>query len=221
MEMVGRDYSGTDKMDERFKGVGWDFKTSISNEKFDGFDFSETDFNHPVFDRVEFNDCVFVRSILNDARTYGCVFRNCSFLGVDLRTITLGARGGIFEKCKFDKCDFRGGMFFRPEFIGCSFSNCKWKGVDFKASYLERCKFSGKLQDVVFRGRYTDDLTEGARFNSMTGVDFSSAILGEYVAFDDCDLSSAIPPKGTSFEVLLKKSELRSGNYLITVGSSS
>ena len=79
--------------------------------------------------------------------------------------------------------------------------------VDFKASFFVSCKFVGILSDVIFRGNDESDLYSNPQLNSMYHIDFREAIFGEYVDFEDCDLSTCIPPKGKTFEELLFQSE--------------
>jgi len=195
------------ELNSEHKGVKWERKTKIENKTFNGFDFSDTIFHYPIFDNVEFENCLFNKSDMEDARLYGCSFRSCSFVKIDFRTATLGSHKGLFKDCNFENCDFRNASFYEPEFENCIFSKCKLTKIDFCASSFNSCKFIGKLSDVIFRGNYKHDLTIGAKPNLMYKVDFSEAILGEYVDFEDCDLSTCIPPKGTTFEELLVKTK--------------
>lgn len=190
-----------------YKDRKWEMKTKIENITFNSFDFSGTLFNYPIFENVQFEDCLFNRSDITDARIYGSSFINCRFIKIDFRTATIGAHKGLFRSCRLENCDFRNASFYEPEFINCEFYDCKLRNVDFKASSFESCRFVGKLSNVIFRGNDKSDLYSNPTPNSMYNIDFSEAILGEYVDFDDCDLSTCIPPKRKTFEELLSKSE--------------
>lgn len=184
----------------------WEFKSEVKDYLFENVDFTLTDLNHPIFNNVIFKNCLFEKTIFEDARIYRCQFIVCIFRKVKLST-TIGAHGGLYQNCEFDQCNFREASFYHPEFINCKFSKCQWRGVDLCASYFDTCRFIGKLQDITFRGCYKSDLDVDAKPNPMRNVDFSEAIFGQFVSFDDCDLSTAIPPKGYSFDRLLTRSE--------------
>jgi uncharacterized protein YjbI with pentapeptide repeats len=202
-------------VNDQHREAKWESKTRIKSQEYDGFDFFKTDFNSPIFEGVIFRNCRFDRSNLDDARTNKCLFINCSFYRVDLSNVSIGCYGGLYENCEFIKCDFRNGCFYQPEFINCIFDNCKWKGAELKASSFENCKFIGKLQDMVFCGMYQGiTIDENAKPNTMKGVDFSEAVFVEYVEFDNCDLSQAIPPKGTTFSTLLTTTKFKGRGYL-------
>ena len=196
------------ELNSEYKGVKWERKTKIENKIFKGFDFSDTMFHYPIFKNVEFENCLFNKSDIEDARLYGCSFTSCSFLKIDFCTATMGAYKGLFKDCYFENCDFRNASFYEPEFDNCIFNKCKLTRIDFKASVFRSCKFIGKMSDITFRGNYKHDtIMSDAPQNLMHEIDFSEAIFGEYVGFEDCDLSTCIPPKGTTFEELLIKSK--------------
>lgn len=194
-------------MNQEHRHNKWEFKTEIKDHLFENTDFTMTDLNHPIFIDVIFKNCMFDKTKFHDARIYGCTFIGCTFNKVKLSTATIGAHGGLFQNCEFDQCNFREASIYNPEFINCQFSKCQWRGVDLCASYFDHCKFTGKLEDVTFRGCHKSDLYPDAKPNPMRNVDFSDAVFGAFVVFANCDLSTAIPPKGHSFDELLKKSE--------------
>ncbi len=195
----------------------WPLKKKITDEVIRDRDFSLINLNEPIFKGVHFIDCLFNETWFGDTRLYSCNFTNCTFIKVNLRDTTVGAHGGIYENCVFRQCDFRKGCFYKPELINCFFDDCKLKGVDFKASSFRKCKFSGKLDDVIFHGNYIGPTTEGASPNLMTEVDFSESIWSSYVCFDNCDLTTCIPPDGHTFEELLSPSPyMKDANYLCT-----
>ncbi|ANF94879.1 pentapeptide repeat-containing protein [Paenibacillus bovis] len=174
-------------------------KSEVKDCSLQQINFTRTDLNHPIFTNVIFENCLLDRTVLDDARFYGCDFIDCTFRKVKFEASTIGAHGGAYRNCIFEQCKFGQASFYNPEFVGCLFEQCRWNGADLNASFFENCRFTGKLDDVRFRGRYESDLYPNARPNPMRNVDFSEAQLGKYVDFTDCDLSSAIPPTGRTF----------------------
>lgn len=55
------------------------------------------------------------------------------------------------------------------------------------------------------------DIIYDAQLNRMYQVDFSDAQFSSWVTFIDCDLSTAIPPKGVTFDSLLV--EIEEGSF--------
>ncbi|MGY3777452.1 pentapeptide repeat-containing protein [Isobaculum melis] len=198
----------------------WEMKTKIMDALYEDTAFIFTDFNHPIFTKTVFKNCLFRNVNLKDARIYDCQFIDCTFKSVHFATVTIGAHNGLYQDCTFTSCRFRGAFFYNPEFIACLFNKCQWKSVDLSASYFDSCKFIGKLEDVTFRGYHESDLTEGAKPNPMKKVDFSEAIFGEFVGFTGCDLSTAIPPVGYTFEELLRPSKYGSDMAYIGTGEN-
>lgn len=195
-------------MDQSYRNTQWEFKSDIKNRIFEDVDFTQTDLNHPIFTEVVFKNCRFEKTNFEDARVYSCSFVDCTFRKIKWSTATIGAHGGIYRNCTFDQCNFRGASIYNPEFLGCTFLNCRWKGVDLFASYFDSCVFTGKLEDVTFRGFFKNDLYPDAKPNPMRNVDFSEAVFGQFVSFIGCDLTTAIPPKGFSFDQLLERTGL-------------
>lgn len=194
----------------------WPHKKRTTGEVIRNQEFSLIDMNSPIFTDVDFIGCVFNDVTFGDARLYNCNFQNCNFTKVDLRNATIGANDGIYDNCTFKKCDFRKGYFYKPVMVNCLFDDCKFKSVDFKASAFNKCKFIGKLNDVIFHGDYISKTTEGASPNLMVEVDFFETTWS-YVCFEHCDLSSCIPPNGSTFEQLLSPSPyMNDVNYLCT-----
>lgn len=124
----------------------------------------------------------------------------------------------MFGSCSFKKCDFRGQYFWYPHFNRCIFEKCKLKKIDFNDASFHDCKFIGKLEDVIFNGMYHKKETG---FKPLNHVNFSEAVLGEYVGFENCDLSTCIPPIGKTFEELLYVVDLNSTGHLSTDSKDS
>jgi hypothetical protein len=95
-------------------------------------------------------------------------------------------------------------MFASPHFDGCVFDRCKLRRVNFNDASFSHCKFIGKLLDTTFNGMYHEKPTG---FPPLDHVDFSEAEFGEFVSFENCDLSTCIPLAGKTFEELLYQIE--------------
>ncbi|NMO16265.1 pentapeptide repeat-containing protein [Pyxidicoccus fallax] len=187
-------------MDKRFFKFRWESPTRFSDEEFESFDFSGTDFTGVFFINSTFKNCLFEKGTPGNLAFFGCDFRDCTFTGFDFRRISVGAEGGLFEGCQFKKCNFTGRHFEYPHFENCDFDHCKLKGVNFNDASFSRCRFIGKIEDSTFNGLYHKKSTGHP---PLREVDFSKAILGDFVTFENCDLSTCIPPEGREFSELL------------------
>lgn len=200
-------------MNTQYKGFSWEERTEYENELFEDCDFTDTVFDHVVFKTVTFKNCLFVKSVMNHIKIWSSSFINCKFVNVDLRNMPMGANGGLFEDCLFQKCDFRGQYFWYPFFNRCVFERCKLKGINFNDTSFHYCKFIGKIEDVTFNGIYHEQ--ENTR-KALDYVDFEDAIFGEYVGFENCDLSTSIAPKGKTFKELLYIVDMNDLEHLST-----
>ncbi len=200
-------------MNDTYKGFTWEKRVKFENETFQDCDFTETIFENASFKDVTFENCLFFKSNMNHIGLWGSRFFNCKFIHIDLRNMPMGADGGLFESCLFQKCDFRGQYFWYPHFNKCIFENCKLKKIDFNDSSFHYCKFIGKIEDVTFNGIYHKKETG---IKPLDYVDFSEAVFGEYVGFENCDLSSCIPPQGSTFKEILYVVDLNEPNHLST-----
>jgi uncharacterized protein YjbI with pentapeptide repeats len=179
----------------------WELKTRVSDQVFDGYDFSGTDFNCAIFENVNFTNCLFYKSNLSGSKLFfNSNFDNCQFLGINFSNTTFGSHKGLYFNCLFEKCQFRGKEFNFTNFSCCEFVKTKFKTVNFNGSRFYKCKFAGNFDDVSFNGIYN---TNPIKEECLKDVDFSQAIFGEFVTFYNCDLSTCIPPKDSSFENLL------------------
>lgn len=177
------------------------------------YNFTDTYFENASFEGVTFQRCLFYHCNTNHIGLWNCNFIECEFKDVDLRDMSIGAEGGTFDRCVFNKCDFRGQHFFSPDFIDCIFEKCKMKNINFNDASFLRCKFIGKLEDVTFNGMYHEIKKE---IKPLDYVDFSESIFGDYVGFEDCDLSTCIPPVGKTFNELLYIADLNNLKHLST-----
>ena len=196
-----------------YKEKSWSTFTKFSKQNFDDFDFSNTVFENTAFESCIFQDCLFFKSNFNHIGLWGCDFINCQFISADMRNIPIGVDGGILKNCSFQKCNFQGQYFEYPFFDNCIFDKCKLKNINFNDSSFRNCKFIGKLEDVTFNGIYNNRKRERT---VLENVDFSETVFGDFVSFEDCDLSSSIPPKTRNFEEMLYVVDLNNIKILST-----
>ena len=183
-----------------YKEKSWSAFTKFSEQNFNNFDFSSTIFENTAFENCTFQNCLFFKSNFNHIGLWECNFINCQFIKADMRNIPIGVDGGILKNCLFQKCNFQGQYFETPFFEDCIFDKCKLKNINFNDSSFRNCKFIGKLENVTFNGIYH---TQKRGRMLLENVDFSEAIFGDYVTFENCDLSTSIPPKKRTFEEML------------------
>ncbi|HEY8957442.1 pentapeptide repeat-containing protein [Chitinophaga sp.] len=195
-------------MNTTHKEQTWVLKTKFSNLVLSDFDFTDTNMNSAIFERVTFNSSLFERTNVDNTRLFhDCNFDHCIFKNVKLKNSAFGNNKGEYNNCQFEKCDFTGLHFNATRFINCGFTHCKLKNINFNASSFLQCQFVGKLENVTFNGIYD---TNTSTHKILENVDFSAAIFGEFVSFFDCDLSTCTPPQGKTFEELLYIFDLNS-----------
>jgi uncharacterized protein YjbI with pentapeptide repeats len=100
--------------------------------------FVETDFSHAS-----------MRNLVDRANLY----KDCRFIGSDLRGAIFGYEGTVFDGCDFSRAKFDRTLFIRPRFVDCTFDGT-FREVDFEASSFARCKFSGRIEGGWFRNGY-------------------------------------------------------------------
>jgi len=161
---------------------------------FKGFDFSEASFRDLWIEGCVFDNCVFNKAELVGIKDHANKFINCSFVGTCLGDAGLGHKGSSYKNCLFDRTSFDKARFIRAEFDDCKFDQCRFKGVDFNASSFVNCEFSGKIEDVWFRGGFAlkDDISDFGvpRKNAMKNVSFEKASLWSMTFSNQCDLST-------------------------------
>ena len=187
-------------MEQEFRGHRWAAPTTFEHQSFVECDFSEADFDGVIFIRCTFKGCIFKKGNPGSLGIFGCDFDDCLFESFDFRRIAVGADGGDFTSCRFVRCNFTGRQFEYPHFDACTFDRCKLKNVNFNDASFRRTKFIGKIEDTTFNGLYHKQSTGHPILDE---VDFSQAIFGDFVTFEDCDLSNSIAPDGRRFEDLL------------------
>lgn len=195
------------------QGLTWTAPARFTNETFVDVDFSDANFDGVLFVDCTFQGCVFHKGAPGDLALFGCNFTGCTFTSFDFRRISVGANGGIYRDCVFSRCNFAGRHFASPHFAGCTFDRCKLKNVNFNDASFEATRFLGRIEDTTFNGLYH---THATGFAPLDRVDFSDAILGEFVTFEACDLSTCIPPRGASFSELLYEIDAGDATILST-----
>ena len=181
------------------RGIKFDIKTNLEHVSLRGIDFTYADFNHMMILHSEVEDVIFDECDATGVSQYNCNFRNCSFIKTNIQDAGFGIWGGIYENLVFEKAKLKHSRFYRPIFRQCQFLQCKLDGVDFGSSHLIDVKFTGKLDDVWFRGIDQEEQgltfrTEEHGLNPMI-VDFSEAELWDLALSNHCDLSKVILPK--------------------------
>ena len=164
-------------------------------------DFSNSSFAHDntiywLKNKV-FVDSLFSKTIFNTIAEHGNVFQNCTFKDVSFKKAVLGYDSSHYTNCCFENVCF--GAFIKPQFKECSFIDCDFNNVDFMASNFENCVFSGKLDNVWFRGNFPSISLRKqfgeAKQNKMLNVSFEKAIMHDVTFSDNCDLSTIILPQ--------------------------
>jgi hypothetical protein len=142
------------------------------------------------------DDCRFLASACIDWRLWRTTVSNALFEKADLRGSSLGAwsegRGNTYSNVSFAGANLTGLGTSAAIYTDCDFSGANLKRVNFWQSSLIRCRFAGKLEDVIFDGRYLGE--EKPDKNPMLDVDFSDA------RFNGCEFRGvrfdhiALPP---------------------------
>lgn len=191
-----------------------ELKTRFSNQNFVDYDFTKTNFNSAVFENTSFKNCLFESSDLNGSRIfYESNFENCTFRNINLSNSTIGSHKGVYKNCIFENCEYKGKGFNFTKFIDCKFIKAKFTTIDFNGSQFCDCFFEGKFKDVTFNGIYDSNPDSKA---CLYNCDFSNSKFGNFVSFENCDLSSCIPPENTTFAEILYQVEASNAKLLST-----
>lgn len=183
---------------------------NLSNQLIDSSDlarkYEKCDFSKSVFahtDRIYwienriFIDSIFYKTVFKVLAEHGNKFYSCIFEDINFKHAILGYDSSCYTNCVFKNIIF--GVFIKPQFKDCKFINCDFYNVDFQASNFENCEFTGKLNNVWFRGGFpTESLRKEFGYaiqNKMLNVSFEDAILHDVTFSDNCDLSTILFPK--------------------------
>lgn len=180
------------------------------------YDFTKTNFNSAIFENINFENCLFEFSVLEGSKIfYESNFENCVFKNIDLSETTFGCHKGIYKNCIFEKCEYKYSEFNFTKFIDCIFIKAKFTTVDFNGGQFRDCIFDGKFRNVTFNGIYDSNPNSKT---CLVNCDFSGSKFGNFVSFENCDLSTCTAPKGTTFNELLYQVDA-SNPKLLSTGS--
>ncbi len=188
------------KIDDRYdlRGIAFDHKTDFKGIRLQNIDFTYANLNQMLLLDSKVDNVVFDEIDGTSFFQYSSTFTNCRFLKADLNHAGFGIHGGRYENIVFERAKFKKAMFFWPVFQDCSFLNCKLDGVDFGSSHFINVKFTGKLDDVWFRGidiyKFNNEEERDAHGLNPMLVDLSEAVLWDVTVSDHCDLSKVILP---------------------------
>lgn len=178
----------------------------ISQKRFEKIDFSYADFSGRYIQKCKFYDCIFDNAKL-DINEAQCSFRDCIFR----KGIYGGFLGGgesHYKNVQFHSVKMNGTQMWWPDFEDCLFSNCNLRETDFGGSHFKNVKFIGKVEDVWFKGKMSDDYKSNSKWSPEIDerwdqvlpmeVDFSKATLSDLTISDGCDLSEVVLPSDGS-----------------------
>lgn len=186
----------------------------VENMDFKEIRFFNTDFRECRIMNSNFSNCLFEQLNLVGAKFYpDSYFKACDFIKVDFSKSTMINHKSVFSKCKFKDCQIKSLDFDFTRFENCMFKNCTFEKINFSASNFQNCRISGILKDVTFNGIYNSNQSN---FKTLVEVDFSDAQFGDYVTFQDCDLSTVYPPRGTNFDEILYRINSKDKTILST-----
>jgi uncharacterized protein YjbI with pentapeptide repeats len=166
----------------------------VKDTDLSGSNFADAWIEACLFENVRFNGAQLKNIKDHDNEFTGCSFSRASFFGAGI-----GFKGSKYNHCVFENANFKQAVFIRAEMNHCAFIDCMLKGVDFNATSFEDCRFSGRLEDVWFRGGFPvkSDIKDFGkpRKNRMRHVSFEDASLWGITFSDKLDLSTVLVPK--------------------------
>jgi len=141
-------------------------KTSISGVDLSYLDFTNTEWDSCMLERVQFKavewegayfpssifvDAQFEKSRLFQVAADGSVFRNCRFIDIDFEEVELSGADFVnceFTRCQFDQCEidastFTGGTMTDVSFDGGTFNAVTFRDVEQKNVRLIDVELSG------------------------------------------------------------------------------
>jgi uncharacterized protein YjbI with pentapeptide repeats len=192
------------RLDFHGADVGLIERIEYKRLSFKSCDFSHADLSDVMWKKCSFEDCLFEKTRMVSSSFWDCSISNCTFRECDLTDVVLGGRvglssGGITD-VEFHDGKFVGVVFSFPRIERCLF-DCDIVDVDFDGSQFVDCKFTGKLDIVVFRRKYNPLATDTigialmAPENKMKRVDFSCANLHDVDFRSGVDLGDCAFPE--------------------------
>lgn len=179
----------------------------ISNKRFENVDFSYADFSGRYIEKCKFYDCTFDNTMMRDIAETKNIFVNCVFRE-GIYGGSLGMGESDYKNVQFQSVKMHRTQMWWPDFEDCIFQDCNLKYTDFGGAHFKNVKFTGKVEDVWFRGkmpehyksscRWMPDIEE--RWDQVLPMeaDFSEATLSNLTISDFCDLSGVILPSDGS-----------------------
>lgn len=160
------------------RGLSFHGPKTCKRTKFDLVDLSYADLTSWRFEDCQFSDVLLVQAKLSGARDDANEWKHVDFSSADLAKSFIGIRHSKYQNCNFRSTDLAKAIFSSPVFTECVFEDCRnLDGNDFNASAFFRCRFSGVLEDVMFRNGflYPDDRKRYGPpvNNAMDHVDWS------------------------------------------------
>lgn len=191
----------------------------------DGFDLSYAVLDHTVWTKSVFENCIAFGASLRDTRFYAGAIIDCSFEDCDFSGTLLSGRirndSGELHGMVLKGGRFSDVAFESPAITDCIFG-CDMHNVDFGGSQLQNCRFSGRLDKVIFRRKVKDTGMIGkflAIANEMRNIDFSQACFLDVdfrggLELDDCIL----PTKGDTTLITDVQSVLEQARDVVSSG---
>lgn len=177
----------------------------IKNLSVENSDLSFSNFRSSRIENSVFKQIVFEKTDFSEISDVGNLFDNCLFLSCKFKNAGIGFDGSIYSNCLFKSSSFVNTVFIRSRFSSTKFINCKIDNIDFNASSFENCNFTGKLENVWFRGGFalaSDKKEFGEPLeNLMKNVSFENSVLVGVNFSNGCDLSTITLPKKGNYQL--------------------
>lgn len=188
IDMRGFPFSNANQVIDKFSFKVMDIvmvnKPSFRRRTLRSFDFTEADLTSTVWEHMVFEDCLFDRTVLWDVNFTGCDFIDSRFKDCEIEHTFLGGSDrrnlGSFVNTTFSGGVIRNSHFNFPRIENCVF-DCDIEHVDFFGSQFIDCRFTGRLEDVSFRGKTRPRSTSKSLSkielpeNRMINIDFTEA----------------------------------------------
>jgi uncharacterized protein YjbI with pentapeptide repeats len=141
-----------------------------------GLDFSGARLSGWRLRNCEIRDCRFDAAGCEEWVLWNSSITDCSFARTNLRNTLLATfpegKHNKWERVSFAGANLRHASAFGGVFNDCDFSDAKMNEAMFLESQLSRCRFAGRVEEVLFDGR---KLPGRAAPVEMESVDFSDA----------------------------------------------
>lgn len=179
-------------------------RAPFEKARFERLDLSGAFLPSLFLERSVVRDCLFDHASCQRVTIFGGEIADTSFAHADLRNAgPLGAwvkrEGTTFARCSFASADLRGTTTGVADFVDCDFSYAKLDKVEFNQAGFVRCRFAGRLNEVIFSVRGRDSKRRGD--NPFSHNDFGATTL-EWTTFDGLDLGDCVLPAAPGHLVL-------------------